>query len=97
MGKNKERKLALLTDQDELDLVSVDAGEESKADSFSRLANQRLSKAVERMRMIPRLSNKSLYDYTPEQVEALIEALTTEVNDIETAFSGQVGRALPTL
>lgn len=52
---------------------------ESRSDKFIRLANYRTAKAIERIRQLGYLSNRAQYDFTPEQISKIREALSMEV------------------
>lgn len=52
---------------------------ETKREKFIRLAENRTNKALEMIRLIGNLSNKSVYDYTNEEVEKIFHALEEEV------------------
>lgn len=53
--------------------------QETKREKFVRLAESRTNKALEMIRLIGNLSNKSVYDYSQENVEKIFKALETEV------------------
>lgn len=52
---------------------------ESKREKFVRLAENRTNKALEMIRLIGNLSNRSVYEYTVEDVEKIFGALEEEV------------------
>lgn len=52
---------------------------ESKRDKFIRLAETRTNKALEMIRLIGNLANKSVYDYSDKDVQKIFKALETEV------------------
>lgn len=52
---------------------------ESKRDKFIRLAETRTNKALEMIRLIGNLSNKTVYDYTDKDVDKIFKALETEI------------------
>ena len=60
---------------------------ESKEDRFKRLAEQRVPAALKRISLIAKLSNRSSYAYTDEQVQKIIASLREEVNRVEAAFT----------
>ena len=55
--------------------------EETKAEKFIRLGEYRMNKALEH------LANKSAYEYTPEQVEAMFSTLELRVADVKAKFT----------
>lgn len=52
---------------------------ETKRDKFIRLAETRTNKALEMIRLIGNLANKSVYDYTDKDVAKIFKALETEI------------------
>lgn len=62
--------------------------EAEKSANFKRLASKRTSAAIEEIRGLVPLSNKSAYTYTEAEVTAIATALRNEVDALVTAFSG---------
>lgn len=60
---------------------------ETKAEKFARLGSMRTTKAINAMRGLQKLSNTANYDYTPEQVAKIVDALKTEVEGVFNAFN----------
>jgi ribosomal protein L30E len=52
---------------------------ETKKEKFVRLAENRTNKALEMIRLIGNLSNKSVYDYSAEDITKIFDALESEV------------------
>ncbi len=52
---------------------------ENKRDRFIRLAENRTNKALEMIRLIGNLSNKSVYDYSKQDVDKIFNAIEAEV------------------
>jgi len=52
--------------------------QESKREKFVRLAENRTNKVLEMIRLIGNLSNKTVYDYSPQDVEKIFKAIETE-------------------
>jgi hypothetical protein len=61
-------------------------------DSFVRLANARVNKAIESIRLVGNLSNKSNYEYTDEDAERILDALKIALVDCRKRFD-MAGRA----
>lgn len=61
--------------------------EETKAQKFSRLGSMRATKAINAMRALQKLANTNNYEYTPEQVAKIVDALKTEVEGVFNAFN----------
>ncbi len=60
---------------------------ETKAEKFIRLGEYRMNKAIDAIGRIENLANKSDYDYTPEQVEAMFSVLESKVAEIKAKFT----------
>lgn len=52
---------------------------ESKREKFVRLAENRTNKALEIIRLLGNLSNRSVYEYTAADVEKIFSALECEI------------------
>ena len=61
--------------------------EETKAEKFIRLGEYRINKAMDAIGRIENLANKSAYDYTQEQVEAMFSVLESKVAEVKTKFT----------
>ena len=61
--------------------------DETKAEKFVRLGECRMNKAIDAIGRIEHLANKSAYDYTPEQVEAMFSVLESEVAKVKAKFT----------
>lgn len=57
-----------------------------KREAFVRLATKRTRACLKRMRQIRALANRSAYDYTDEEVAAIMTALSEGLVSIEKAF-----------
>ena len=68
------------------DKQKANGADETKEDKFRRLGVKRFSRAAERIRMISNLSNRSIYDYTEEQVEEILSRLRGEVDMVQNSF-----------
>lgn len=55
---------------------------ETKAEKFIRLGEYRINKAIDAIGRLENLSNKSAYEYTPEQVEAMFAVLESKVAEV---------------
>ena len=72
--------------EEQVEVKPTAGGAETKAEAFKRVANFRLDKTIARMRQFPALANTGSYEYTQEQVDFILDALNTEVADIDKAF-----------
>lgn len=61
--------------------------EETKADKFKRIAENRVSKALSAIATIGGLASKANYDYTDDQVGKIIGALNSEVDVLKNRFA----------
>ena len=60
---------------------------ETKAEKFILLGEYRMNKAIDAIGRLEHLANKSAYEYTAEQVEAMFRALENKVADVKAKFS----------
>ena len=63
------------------------ARQESKHDSFRRLATQRTNTVLERLRILGNCANAALYEYTEEDVKKIFKAIDAEVRSVKARFS----------
>ena len=59
--------------------VPAEKAGETKSEKFIRLGEYRINKAIDAIGRLENLSNKSAYEYTPEQVEAMFAVLESKV------------------
>lgn len=64
----------------------ADAHKETKAQAFVRLANPRVSKALSQIELIGNLTSSN-YEYTSEQADKIVSALTAEVEALKAKFA----------
>ena len=57
-----------------------------KRDNFIRLAEGRVTRAIDSIRVIGNLSNRSNYEYSEEDSKKIIDALQSEVNALKGQF-----------
>ena len=60
---------------------------------FLELANQRVNKALDQLRLVGNLSNRGAYDYTDEDVRKIVKALQKGVDGMKAKFSDSGGSA----
>ena len=58
----------------------------TKRDKFVRLAENRTNKALEQIRLLGNLSNKSTYEYSKQDVEKIFNALENEIANSKKQF-----------
>ena len=61
--------------------------DETKAERFIRLGEYRMNKAIDAIGRIENLANRSAYDYTSEQVEAMFSVLESKVAEVKAKFT----------
>lgn len=61
--------------------------EETKAEKFVRLGEYRINKAIDAIGRLENLANKSSYEYTAEQVEAMFLVLESKVAEVKQKFT----------
>jgi len=57
-----------------------------KRDNFIRLAEGRVTRAIDSIRVIGNLSNRSNYEYTEEDSKRIIDALQSEISALKVQF-----------
>ena len=67
--------------------TSAEKAGETKAEKFIRLGEYRMNKAIDTIGRIENLANRSAYDYTPEQVEAMFSVLESKVEVVKAKFT----------
>ena len=68
---------------------------QQKRDKFVRLAEARVSKAMQAIRLIGNLNNRSAYDYSEDDLKKIVKALTSEVDAMAARFRQTEGRSRP--
>jgi len=62
---------------------------EQKEERFKRLAGKRVRKVLDDIRIVSNLSNRGLYDYTPEQLRKIFGAMKDAITKAEARFRGE--------
>lgn len=62
------------------------ASQETHHDRFRRLAEARVNRALNDIRLIGNLSNRNNYDYTSEEVDRIFRALDSELKQVRARF-----------
>ena len=60
---------------------------ETKSEKFIRLGEYRMNKAMDAIGRLENLANRSAYEYTPEQVEAMFSVLESRVAEVKAKFT----------
>ena len=63
----------------------------AKRDNFIRLAEARVTRAIDSLRVIGNLSNRSNYEYNEEDVKIIINTLQTELTALKAQFKTRPG------
>ena len=72
--------------------------EQTRDQRFKRLAEQRVNAILDKLRLLGQLSNRSNYEYTDTQIEAIFKAIQKELNATKAKFrEGNKGRRRFTL
>lgn len=59
---------------------------DEKSEAFKRLATARVNKALNDIRLVGNLSNRSNYEFTRDDVDAVFEALRVAIRDCRKRF-----------
>ena len=61
-----------------------------KSDKFRELAESRVNRAINMIRLIANLGNKAHYDYSTDQARKIVGALEAEVRNVKTKFTSKM-------
>lgn len=64
-----------------------DKAQESKRDKFIRLAEARTNKIIDTLQLLGNCSNTSAYEYTPQDIDQIFQAIEFEVRECKKRFS----------
>jgi ABC-type Fe3+-hydroxamate transport system substrate-binding protein len=62
-----------------------------KRAKFVQLANQRVTRAIDQIRLIGNLSNRAAYDFTEEDSKKIVKALQRAVDTAKSRFADSGG------
>ena len=62
---------------------------EEKRNNFIRIAESRTNKIIANINSLGNLSNKSYYEYTPEQIETIFSAIQLELDNQRNKFENK--------
>ena len=62
------------------------AGKSDKERKFKELAEKRVNRALDSIRLIGNLSNRQNYSYADGQVRKIVKALRDAIGEVETRF-----------
>lgn len=65
---------------------------ESKADKFIRLGEYRVNKVMDAVARLEHLANRSNYEYTEGQVEAMFSIMETKLAEVKGRFAPKKGK-----
>lgn len=60
--------------------------EETRRQRFKRLANQRVNKVLNQLRVLGNLANKSYYDYNEDDINKMFRAVDTQLKAVKGKF-----------
>ena len=66
-----------------------------KREKFVDLAEARVSRAMQAIRVIGNLSNRSTYEYSDEDVRKIVKALSAELESMQARFRAPESKARP--
>jgi hypothetical protein len=66
-----------------------------KRENFVRLAEARVSRAMQAIRLIGNLTNRSAYEYSDEDVRKIVKALNSEIEAMQARFRSSDSKARP--
>lgn len=84
---NEEMKNVTVNNAEVQDAEPAAKANETKAEKFIRLGEYRMNKAIDVLGRLEHLANRSAYEYTAEQVEAMFGALENKVADVKAKFN----------
>ena len=58
----------------------------TRDERFKRLAEQRVNAVLDKLRLLGQLSNRSNYEYTDAQAEAIFKAIQKDINETKAKF-----------
>lgn len=67
-------------------MIDTDKKEQTREQRFRRLAEQRVNAVLDKLRLLGQLSNRSNYEYTDADVEAIFKAIQKDVNAAKARF-----------
>lgn len=70
-------------------------GREEKREKFVRLAETRVSKAMQAIRVVGNLSNRSNYEFSDEDIKKISRALNAEIEAMQARFKNADSKARP--
>lgn len=84
---NEEMKNVTVNNAEVQDAEPAAKANETKAEKFIRLGEYRMNKAIDAIGRLEHLANRSAYEYTAEQVEAMFGDLENKVADVKAKFN----------
>ena len=60
-----------------------------KNENFRRIAEKRVCNAIHDLYLIKKLSNRSLYEWSEDEVSQILRALKNEIKGIEDSFNSK--------
>lgn len=67
----------------------------AKREKFVELAEARVSRALQAIRVVGNLSNRNNYEYTEDDIRKIVKALTAEVDAMQARFRSTDSRVRP--
>ena len=67
----------------------------SKREKFVGLAEARVSRAMQAIRVVGNLSNRNNYEYTDDDIRKIVKALSAEIDAMQARFRSTDSKARP--
>jgi len=71
-------------------VAAVDAMHETKSAKFRRLVGKRMSAALKRIEAVGNLGNRAQYEYSPENANQIVDALSKAVIAVQLDYQPKV-------
>lgn len=59
---------------------------ESRDDKFKRLAQKRTNDVLDRLRVLGNCANRSVYDYTEQDINKIFSEIDQQIKDVKSKF-----------
>lgn len=64
---------------------------ETKRDKFVRLAENRTNKILDTLQLLGNCSNRSVYEYSQEDIDTIFNAIQQQLNEVKKRFNKTTG------
>lgn len=84
---NNIREKVAMSNGTAQEVESAAKAEETKSEKFIWLGEYHINKSIDAISRIEHFANRSAYDYTPKQVEAMFSVLESKVAEVKAKFT----------